>query len=199
LSRRENAPKDSQGKGVPHFQVMQSSEGQRAARAVNEGLGVRAVRIRVETLPWVARSGKLGSKSRLTCVQGTDVGVGKSHTPNHGVCASLSHRVDGDRYRRPRESGDPLRGGLDSRFRGNDGREVVFDRARALHPFYLTPWVFFPDPGGAVRCICEAVPSCIYRLTRTSHITTIKYEWRMVYIRRILSHAEYHQEDWQKS
>ena len=30
-------------------------------------------------------------------------------------------------------------------------------------------------------------------------IATIKYEWRMVYIRRILSHAEYDQEDWQKS
>jgi mRNA interferase HigB len=30
-------------------------------------------------------------------------------------------------------------------------------------------------------------------------IATIKYKWRMVYIRRILSHAEYDQEDWQKS
>jgi mRNA interferase HigB len=30
-------------------------------------------------------------------------------------------------------------------------------------------------------------------------IATIKYEWRMVYIRRILSHAEYDREDWQKS
>jgi len=30
-------------------------------------------------------------------------------------------------------------------------------------------------------------------------IATIKYEWRMVYIRRILSHAAYDQEDWQKS
>jgi len=30
-------------------------------------------------------------------------------------------------------------------------------------------------------------------------ITTIKYKWRMVYIRGILSHAEYDQEEWQKS
>jgi mRNA interferase HigB len=30
-------------------------------------------------------------------------------------------------------------------------------------------------------------------------IATIKYKWRMVYIRRILTHAEYDREDWQKS
>ena len=30
-------------------------------------------------------------------------------------------------------------------------------------------------------------------------IATIKYRWRMVYIRRILSHAEYDEQDWQKS
>ena len=30
-------------------------------------------------------------------------------------------------------------------------------------------------------------------------IATIKYEWKMVYIRRILSHAEYDREEWQKS
>lgn len=29
-------------------------------------------------------------------------------------------------------------------------------------------------------------------------IATIKYKWRMVYIRRILSHADYDQTDWQK-
>jgi mRNA interferase HigB len=29
-------------------------------------------------------------------------------------------------------------------------------------------------------------------------IATIKYRWRMVYIRRILSHAEYDQKEWQK-
>jgi len=28
-------------------------------------------------------------------------------------------------------------------------------------------------------------------------ITTIKYKWRMVYIRHILSHAEYDQKEWQ--
>jgi mRNA interferase HigB len=30
-------------------------------------------------------------------------------------------------------------------------------------------------------------------------IATIKYKWRMVYIRRILSHAEYDEKGWQKS
>jgi mRNA interferase HigB len=30
-------------------------------------------------------------------------------------------------------------------------------------------------------------------------IATIKYEWKMVYIRRILSHAAYDQKEWQKS
>jgi len=30
-------------------------------------------------------------------------------------------------------------------------------------------------------------------------IATIKYKWRMVYIRRIISHAEYDEEEWQES
>jgi mRNA interferase HigB len=30
-------------------------------------------------------------------------------------------------------------------------------------------------------------------------IATIKYSWRMVYIRRILSHAEYDGKEWQRS
>jgi mRNA interferase HigB len=29
-------------------------------------------------------------------------------------------------------------------------------------------------------------------------IATIKYQWKMVYIRRILTHAEYDEKDWQK-
>ena len=29
-------------------------------------------------------------------------------------------------------------------------------------------------------------------------IATIKYKWRMVYVRRILSHAEYDDAEWQK-
>ena len=29
-------------------------------------------------------------------------------------------------------------------------------------------------------------------------IATIKYEWKMVYIRRILSHAEYDRKEWQQ-
>ena len=29
-------------------------------------------------------------------------------------------------------------------------------------------------------------------------IATIKYEWKMVYIRRILSHAEDHRKEWQE-
>ena len=30
-------------------------------------------------------------------------------------------------------------------------------------------------------------------------IATIKYKWRMVYVRQILSHAEYDNSEWQKS
>jgi len=30
-------------------------------------------------------------------------------------------------------------------------------------------------------------------------IATIKYKWRMIYIRRILSHAEYDRKEWQES
>jgi mRNA interferase HigB len=30
-------------------------------------------------------------------------------------------------------------------------------------------------------------------------IATVKYKWRMVYIRRILSHAEYDEREWLKS
>jgi mRNA interferase HigB len=30
-------------------------------------------------------------------------------------------------------------------------------------------------------------------------IATIKYKWRMVYVRHILSHAEYDRKDWQES
>jgi hypothetical protein len=45
----------------------------------------------------------------------------------------------------------------------------AFNQARALHPFYLTALILLPDPAGAVHYICEAVPSRIYRLTRTSH------------------------------
>jgi len=28
--------------------------------------------------------------------------------------------------------------------------------------------------------------------------TELKYRWRMVYVRRILSHAEYDEKEWQK-
>jgi hypothetical protein len=33
----------------------------------------------------------------------------------------------------------------------------AFNRARALHPFYLTAWVFLPDPAAAGHCICAPV------------------------------------------
>ena len=34
---------------------------------------------------------------------------------------------------------------------------------------------------------------------RCGLIATIKYKWRMVYIRRILSHADYDEKEWQRS
>jgi len=33
----------------------------------------------------------------------------------------------------------------------------AFNRARALHPFYLTAWVFLPDHAAAGHCICAPV------------------------------------------
>jgi hypothetical protein len=33
----------------------------------------------------------------------------------------------------------------------------AFNRARAPHPFYLTAWVFLPDPAAAGHCICAPV------------------------------------------
>jgi putative transposase len=33
----------------------------------------------------------------------------------------------------------------------------AFNRARALHPFHLTAWVFLPDPAAAGHCICAPV------------------------------------------
>ena len=33
----------------------------------------------------------------------------------------------------------------------------AFNRARALHPFYLTAWVFLPDPSADGHCICAPV------------------------------------------
>ena len=33
----------------------------------------------------------------------------------------------------------------------------AFSRARALHPFYPTAWVFLPDPAAAGHCICAPV------------------------------------------
>ncbi len=30
----------------------------------------------------------------------------------------------------------------------------AFNRARALHPFYLTAWVFLPDPSADGHCFC---------------------------------------------
>jgi len=34
--------------------------------------------------------------------------------------------------------------------------------------------------------------------TKARLIATIKYRWRKVYIRRILSHADYDEKEWQK-
>jgi hypothetical protein len=52
---------------------------------------------------------------------------------------------------------------VDSRLRGNDEREVIFNRAQALHAFYLTAWVFLPDHVAAGHRIGAPVfPVTIY-------------------------------------
>jgi hypothetical protein len=57
----------------------------------------------------------------------------------------------------PRKRGSTSRGRGWIRFRGNDAYGRIFRRARALHPFYLTAWVFLPDPSADGNCICAPV------------------------------------------
>jgi hypothetical protein len=49
----------------------------------------------------------------------------------------------------------------------------AFNRARALHPFYLTAWVFLPDPSADGHCI--AAPR--YPATISQVIKCVKQSW----------------------
>jgi|SRR5215472_6530589 len=62
-------------------------------------------------------------------------------------------------------------------------------------------------PGARTFCVAQHVVQLIRRAGQRRwfcdcgdfKFATIKYRWRMVYVRRILSHAEYDEKEWQKS
>jgi REP element-mobilizing transposase RayT len=53
----------------------------------------------------------------------------------------------------------------------------AFNRARTLHPFYLTAWVFLPDPAAAGHCIAAprypATISQVIQCVKQSSVTGI--------------------------
>jgi mRNA interferase HigB len=60
-------------------------------------------------------------------------------------------------------------------------------------------WKTFADVRNSWRNSDIVGPFVVFDISnnRGGLIVTIKYKWRMVYIRRILSHAEYDEKDWQ--
>jgi len=60
-------------------------------------------------------------------------------------------------------------------------------------------WKNFSDVRNSWRNSDVVGPFVVFDISnnRCRLIATIKYRWRMVYIRRILSHAEYDQKEWQ--
>ena len=57
----------------------------------------------------------------------------------------------------------------------------AFNRARALHPFYLTAWVFLPDPAAAGHCICAPVYpvtiSLAMKSVKQSSMSAVNQRW----------------------
>ena len=62
-------------------------------------------------------------------------------------------------------------------------------------------WKNFSDVRNSWRNSDVVGPFVVFDIShnRCRLIATIKYKWRMVYIRRILSHAEYDEKEWQES
>jgi mRNA interferase HigB len=60
-------------------------------------------------------------------------------------------------------------------------------------------WKTFADVRNSWRNSDIVGPFVVFDISnnRCRLIVTIKYKWRMVYIRRILSRAEYDEKDWQ--
>ena len=59
-------------------------------------------------------------------------------------------------------------------------------------------WANFADVRNSWRRSDVAGPFVVFDISHNKCrlIVTIKYRWRMVYIRHILSHAEYDQKEW---
>jgi len=62
-------------------------------------------------------------------------------------------------------------------------------------------WANFADVRNSWKNSDVVGPFVVFDIgnNRCRLIVTIKYRWRMVYIRHILSHAEYDRKEWQKS
>jgi len=62
-------------------------------------------------------------------------------------------------------------------------------------------WKNFADVRNNWRNSDVVGPFVVFNIShnRCRLIATIKYKWRMVYIRYILSHAEYDEKEWQQS
>jgi mRNA interferase HigB len=62
-------------------------------------------------------------------------------------------------------------------------------------------WKSFSDVRNTWRNSDVVGPFVVFDIShnRCRLIATIKYRWRMVYIRRTLSHAEYDQREWQNN
>ena len=61
-------------------------------------------------------------------------------------------------------------------------------------------WKNFTDVRNSWKNSDVVGPFVVFDIShnRRRLIATIKYKWRMVYIRRILSHAEYDEKGWQR-
>jgi mRNA interferase HigB len=79
------------------------------------------------------------------------------------------------------------------------------DWAASLNAWYKivkhADWRNFADVRNSWKSSDAVGPYVIFDIShnRCRLIATIKYRWKMVYVRRILSHAEYDRKEWQRS
>ena len=96
-------------------------------------------------------------------------------------CPWALRPTHGDENRRPsspprKRGSTSVRKEVDSRFRGNDAHWVIFERAWALRPFYLTAWVFLSEH---LHCICAPAYPVTISLAMKSAKQTLKRQHRL--------------------
>src|SRR5689334_13603920 len=75
----------------------------------------------------------------------------------------------------------------------------------SLHAWYKiaknADWKSFADLRNSWRNSDVVGPFVVFDIAnnRCRLIAVVKYKWRMVYIRRVLSHAEYDRNEWQRN